>query len=1660
MSSVKVVVRVRPLNQREIGIGCQNVVSVTGTSLSITKSTGVDDATATSSGEGQQKSFTFDQCYWSCSTQDPHFASQQIVYDGIGRELLDHAFEGYNTCLFAYGQTGSGKSYSMMGYMDEKGIIPRVCDELFARICNNTDENIAYVVEVSYLEIYNERVRDLLMPGDKGNLRVREHPALGPYVEDLSKLVVSSYKDIATLMDEGNKARTVASTNMNATSSRSHAVFTIVLSQKITDAPTGLTSSKSSRICLVDLAGSERADATGATGARLKEGANINRSLTTLGKVISALADASGVSPNLARRRSDANETPLSALRRQQKRSSLQATPVHIPYRDSVLTWLLKDCLGGNSKTVMIAAISPADVNFDETLSTLRYAERAKRIVNTAVINEDATGKAMRELQDEVTRLRARLSTYEGSAEQDSSPTDVQDPPASSDGDNVRQLMEEIKSNEKLIAELTESYEQKLRKSRSQQKLREAALEDLGITLNLDEPKSPSIGLPVPKSHPHLLNLNEDPLMSECLLYRLPPGIHVAGDGSDVDIHLSGDSILPEHCTFITDAQGKVTVEARNGALVYVNGAPISGSLHLRSGNRLILGKYHVFRFNNPEEVRQEREKHRTPLSPLHIGRAISTHGQGELPKPTRFTSPSPPESAPESVLSEPLDWQFALNERERVSGLGIDTIPKRITCDTDEAYESHTHSRQISVTPEMENNVRPRTPNHIHGDARSSPSSPSDTRRNSGRAFEARGAFSSPDRTEQLLEAQRAVFEAKLREMTEKYDKITSQISMSDRQRVIAQQAIQQWRSRNFVRLGQDIYRAGPLLKEANVFAKELGKDVLFQLAVLSHAQYRALSFWELPINSPDSPISDDLHHMNRLPRFQRTDGTLDENTPGVYVKVLDACHNSIYYWTLPSFAKRLQLMQKCYDCLDDSAAYIETRINQQKDPFFNALRRPTFDLIGCAYVSMRNLLWGLTKEISADLISNEGDSLGRLKVVVTFIGCEVQETPQPDSVPPESDPSRMFTLEGLKAPSEVETVEVGSNGTVLPIGSHLIFEISISEISGISGNDYQQVHVQFPFSAFGAAQSDSDNQLFDRIYTTDPISALDSSLVSNVDFTQTIRLEVTPKVHKHIRTGMLRLELFGQRKRHVKAIIANEYRSPPYMPQSLTGLESSERIQPIVEIPKPINRSTSVKHPALHVPVLASFQILEFSRSLANFKACPVAAAHDSDAGVFSLRQGLQRRFGITLSHNDGMQLPWKRITYLKLGNIRKVDKHMQEIQANAEEPESSKAMLPLRVPIKQDLVFHKDGRSVLRTECSWDTCSHESSGLNQVTRNDERIMVTLEWTVELDIAASENCRFEQFVNFRADVVLQVFNRDFNIKASPKYHLATFLTRPALKSRLDIAKYLEASHLLFDVVSRPASSSQPLNGISEYIRGEECLEGWQPHDATLLYGWWRAQQKISRRIEVEQFRQAWGNEIDSTMRYKRLDNASSVVAAKRAIELWRAKDLRDPDLRRLLSIDATNHLHEDMPGSATGSKTQFSRIGPLWRTVAQCSTLAPVVRRGWLNCLEDGRSAWVQRWFVLRRPYLFTYTSKSESDLKSVVGLDAVELEYSTSLWNIFQKRHVFALHCRFHSTLLQAADESELLSWIDSIDPLHAAVAISRNGKVAIDNERAAG
>jgi kinesin family protein 13 len=466
--SIKVAVRVRPFNQREKDRNSQLIVEMND------KTTILRDLDMKS-----EKIFTFDYSFWShdsfeidkdgyCISKSDKYCDQQYVYLKLGVDILDNAWSGYNCCLFAYGQTGSGKSYSMIGYGENKGIVPKVCNEIFYRIKNSPSENITHEVQVSMLEIYNEKIQDLLIDlqlRPTSGLKIRENKLVGTYVENLTKYPVQSYDEILKKMNEGNENRTIGSTLMNATSSRAHTIIIIEFKQISIDS-SGKKIAKTSVINLVDLAGSERSNSTGATGDRLKEGCNINKSLFVLGNVINILAD-----------------------------KSIGKSKALPPYRDSALTRILQNALGGNSKTIMICAISPADINFEESLSTLRYADRAKKIQNKAVINESENDKSIRllreeniELKKQIDLLLSKLSIGGNIAFNEEEKT------------KIIEMKEEYEANVTFMNQMEKTFEERIEESRKKSKV---------INNNFNSEK------------PHLIVLNEDSQLSHKLKYSL-----------------------------------------------------------------------------------------------------------------------------------------------------------------------------------------------------------------------------------------------------------------------------------------------------------------------------------------------------------------------------------------------------------------------------------------------------------------------------------------------------------------------------------------------------------------------------------------------------------------------------------------------------------------------------------------------------------------------------------------------------------------------------------------------------------------------------------------------------------------------------------------------------------------------------------------------------------------------------------------------------------------------------------------------------------------------------------------------------------------------------------------------------------------------------------
>nr|CAD7258690.1 unnamed protein product [Timema shepardi] len=361
--NIRVVVRIRPLSEKEIRSRFKNIIRIDHPNH-------ISILNLTHNGDERPKTFAFDAVLGEAS-------SQEDVYECFGRPVVEKVLEGYNGTIFAYGQTGSGKTYTMEGVQenkDEWGIVPNAIHHIFLAIDQATDRDvsISFSVRVSYVEVYNENIHDLLSEDHTASLSIREDPLHGVFVKRLTGFVVASSSDLYNVTTLGNRNRATGSTKMNEKSSRSHAVLMVTIQQNVS----GKLMTRVGSLHLVDLAGSERQSKTGTSGVRLKEASKINQSLSTLGKVIAALVDAKST---------------------------------HVPYRESKLTLLLKNSLGGNSVTTMVANVAPSDYNYDETLCTLRYADRAKHIKNHVQLNDSPRNIAIERTAGEILTLKKEL---------------------------------------------------------------------------------------------------------------------------------------------------------------------------------------------------------------------------------------------------------------------------------------------------------------------------------------------------------------------------------------------------------------------------------------------------------------------------------------------------------------------------------------------------------------------------------------------------------------------------------------------------------------------------------------------------------------------------------------------------------------------------------------------------------------------------------------------------------------------------------------------------------------------------------------------------------------------------------------------------------------------------------------------------------------------------------------------------------------------------------------------------------------------------------------------------------------------------------------------------------------------------------------------------
>uniref|UniRef100_A0A8C9WYH7 plus-end-directed kinesin ATPase n=1 Tax=Sander lucioperca TaxID=283035 RepID=A0A8C9WYH7_SANLU len=1660
-ASVKVAVRVRPFNSREMGKDSKCIIQMSGNTTTILNP----------KQPKENKSFNFDYSYWSHTTpEDINYASQVQVYKDIGEEMLLHAFEGYNVCIFAYGQTGAGKSYTMMGRQekDQQGIIPLLCEDLFTKIHgSNNDNSMGYSVEVSYMEIYCERVRDLLNPKNKGNLRVREHPLMGPYVEDLSKLAVTSYNDIQDLMDSGNKARTVAATNMNETSSRSHAVFNIIFTQKKHDMDSENTSEKVSKISLVDLAGSERADSTGAKGTRLKEGANINKSLTTLGKVISALAEQESIPPN-----------------KNKKKKKVES---FIPYRDSVLTWLLRENLGGNSRTAMVAALSPADINYDETLSTLRYADRAKQIRCNAVINEDPNNRLVRELKEEVARLRDLLFSQGlgDIIEMSNAMTGMSPSPSlsvmSSRAGSINNLhdrifspaseeaIERLKETEKIIAELNETWEEKLRRTEAIRMEREALLAEMGVAMRED---GGTLGVFSPKKTPHLVNLNEDPLMSECLLYYIKDGITKVGRENAKtrqDIVLSGHFIKDEHCTFSSttgpQGEGCVILEPCEGSETYVNGKRVSSPTVLRSGNRIIMGKSHVFRFNDPEQARLERE--RTPCAETPV---------------------------------EPVDWAFA--QRELLEKQGID-MKQEMVQRLQELEDQYRKERE-----EASNLLEQQRLDY-----------------------------------ESKLEALQKQVDSRYLESPEEEEEPEEEVPWTPRETDLALWAFRKWRFYQFTSLRDLLWGNAIFLKEANAISVELKKKVQFQFVLLTDTLYSPLP----PDLLPPSVAKE--RERRPFPRTIVAVEVQDQKNGATHYWTLEKLRQRLDLMRemydraaeLPSSA-----VEDCDHALTGGDPFYDRfpwfRLVGRAFVYLSNLLYPVPLVHRVAIVSEKGEVKGFLRvavqAISADEEAPDYGSGVRQSGTAKISFEDKQfEKFQTESCPGSLSHSNTSQEELRFVEGEGQTAEIGisadevNNNTCpgevttlkssglaldlpldlspekalshLKIGSTFTFRVTVLQASSISA-EYADIFCQFNFI-----------HRHDEAFSTEPLKNTGRGPPLGFYHVQNITVEVT------------------------KSFVFGHYQKQPFPPlckDLISPLRPSRRQFPrVMPLSKPVpatklstlTRSTAGPCHAKY-DLMVFFEICELE---ANGDYIPAVVDHRGGMpchGTFLLHQGIQRRITVTIAHETGNDIEWKEVKELVIGDFSHWMNPIMICLTSGRirnTPEADETIIDpniLSLNILSSGYFwpkHSD-KTFYRFEAAWDSSMHNSLLLNRVTPYGEKIYITLSAYLEM-----ENCT--QPTAITKDFCMVFYSRDAKLPASRSIRnlFSTGCLRPSESS----VSYLDLSYNIHRASYSTSSGMQRrrrrvLDTSVAYVRGEENLAGWRPRSDSLILDHQWELEKLSLLQEVEKTRHylLLREKLEATLLagqdalYKSSDISDFAKSPVLSHSPGSSPALDSPNQRQRelaakclrLLMHTFNREYSQVSSSASESKlSEMSASLMRDSSSSGLSTLTPsstcpslvegnydiryvttcchplrisfiqliglsgfryfynlrkvvvnlysfglniiyfimcspiVSKKGYLHFLEPHTSGWVKRYVVVRRPYVYLYRSERDSVERAVINLSSAKVEYSEDKQTLLRTPNTFAVCTEHRGILLQATNDKEMHDWLYAFNPLLA-------------------
>ena len=1065
----------------------------------------------------------------------------------------------------------------------------------------------------------------------------------------------------------------------------------------------------------------------------------------------------------------------------------------------------------------MIAAISPAD--YEETLSTLRYADQAKKIQNKAVVNEDANAKLVRELKEELAMLRSRVSGASAEATYDPSvPPEKQIVQYQTRTGEIRTvtkaaLQEQLEQSEKIMADVNQTWEEKMKKTVVIQKEREKALEELGIVI-----EKGNVGVHTPKKMPHLVNLCEDPLMSECLLYQIKPGTTTVGNTDNpehLDIRLSGGNVLATHCTFESAPNGAVELHALPNSMTMVNGLRIGSDKpkRLQSGYRIILGDVHVFRFNHPEEVRKNRDS-----------RAIGPSGlQNELRSPhlngaedeSRTSSPA---ARPTSPTASNVDWNYARREAvvARLNGTDID-LDKLEDGDLNKLFQdlmkvrSHRrHGTQSMGRPESRASFLESIGEGDDDDDEAVTDSGSasarrpfsgdtwatdDTSLDSTLTFSGAASTSSADielrlqeakdELQRELDAQREESETKLKTLAnsattaatslaskEKAEEqlqalqvqMQSQLDEQKRQyerkmRKLAKRAEHrstQSAGANDALDDRELFLAHKVVKRWRSMRRVAMAQVALSKAVLlkegnvfSREFDKKVTYQFTIVDEIGAPVSA-LEGISALAELEDVSDPALTSVPTPFVAVkVIDQRNQSVY--VWSIERFEQRVQQMQRLFSllDKPAY--SRHFNLEDPFYHT-SPPTYSFIGTASFGLVPLARRISLLTSLRLYSRfTGQQIGACTIRVKPLGVSAASSKG-------------------QSPSLAAELEEGCQYS---------FEVNIDSLTGLDGADFSSVHCQLRLSSLIGMSSGAEDVM------ASPAAELDANGTTRLRLRKTFTVTVNRGVLQHMQSDLAQIEFFAVCK-------------AAYLVKCEKWDETKEEKAPL----RPWQLDRSESELAAHTTgrraetELLVDQIYDCKAIIAvqelspNGQYLPVQLVRNSplDPGVFNCHQGLQRRLHIILAHGSGRQWLWRGVENVKIGKIRLLDPKGHLLDSNGR---SSAVALQATSGTSGEVQYRADGTTTLAFVANWDSSAHDSLFLNRTTAAGHRVLLEISW--ELVVPACKEA-----IPFSVDVGLAMQMREAR---SPSKLFSLFSS----------AKAADQATSMFQVRLTPVTTNKP---------------------------------------------------------------------------------------------------------------------------------------------------------------------------------------------------------------------------------------------------------